>query len=78
MYSWICRHNPVSVLALKFQAGQVAFNPASGYNSTPNQQIVIINQCEIMQIIQCAWGFISSWTKEPVIGYTMIMPGPGL
>ncbi len=66
------RITPVSVLALKFKAGKVLSSLAPSYNIAPTQEVVIINDEGVRQIIQCTWGFIPSWAKEPAIGYTMI------
>jgi putative SOS response-associated peptidase YedK len=66
------RITPASVLALKFRAKHAVSSLAPSYNIAPNQEIVIINEEEERQLIQCKWGFIPSWAKDPAIGYTMI------
>lgn len=66
------RITPVSVLALKFKAERVASRCAPSYNIAPNHEVVIINEEGARQIIQCKWGFIPPWAKDPSIGYTMI------
>ena len=66
------RITPVSVLAMKFKAEYVVSDLAPSYNIDPNQEIAIINEEEVRQLIQCKWGFIPSWAKDPTIGYTMI------
>jgi len=66
------RITPVSVLALKFKAEKVLSNLAPNYNIAPTQEVVIINDEGVRQIVQCTWGFIPSWAKDPAIGYTMI------
>jgi putative SOS response-associated peptidase YedK len=66
------RITPISVLALKFKVEKVFSNLTPSYNIAPNQEIVIINDEGVRQLIQCKWGFIPSWAKDPSIGYTMI------
>ena len=66
------RITPVSVLAVKFKTEKVFSNLAPSYNIAPTQEVVIINDEGVRQLIQCKWGFIPSWTKDPSIGYMMI------
>jgi putative SOS response-associated peptidase YedK len=66
------RITPVGVLAVKFKAEKVFSNLAPSYNIAPTQEVVIINNEGVRQLIQCKWGFIPSWAKDPAIGYSMI------
>jgi putative SOS response-associated peptidase YedK len=66
------RITPISVLALKFRAEKVFSDLTPSYNIAPTQEIVIINDEGARQLIQCKWGFIPSWAKDPSVGYTMI------
>jgi len=66
------RITPIPVIANKFKAKQIFADLAPSYNIAPGQEIVIINDEGVRQLIQCTWGFIPSWAKEPSIGNKMI------
>jgi putative SOS response-associated peptidase YedK len=66
------RITPVSVLAVKFKAEKVFSNLVPSYNIAPSQEIIIIKDEGIRQLIQCKWGLIPSWAKDPSIGNKMI------
>lgn len=66
------RITPVSVLALKFKVEKVFSNLAPSYNIAPAQEVVIINDEGVRQLVQCKWGLIPPWAKDPLMGYTMI------
>jgi putative SOS response-associated peptidase YedK len=66
------RITPISVIAEKFKAKQLFADLAPSYNIAPNQEVVIINDEGVRQLVQCTWGFIPSWAKDPSIGNKMI------
>jgi len=66
------RITPIPVIAKKFKAKQLLTNLAPSYNIAPSQKILIINDEGVRQLVQCTWGFIPSWAKDPSIGNKMI------
>ena len=66
------RITPIPVIAEKFKAKQIFADLTPSYNIAPSQEIVIINDEGMRQLIQCTWGFIPSWAKDPSIGNKMI------
>jgi putative SOS response-associated peptidase YedK len=66
------RITPIPVIAKKFKAKQLFADLAPSYNIAPSQEIVIINDEGVRQLVQCTWGFIPSWAKDPSIGNKMI------
>jgi putative SOS response-associated peptidase YedK len=66
------RITPIPVIAEKFKAKQILADLAPSYNIAPSQEIVIIKDEGVRQLIQCIWGFIPSWAKDPSIGNKMI------
>ena len=66
------RITPIPVIVKKFKAKQVFADLAPSYNIAPTQEIVIINDEGVRQLVQCTWGFVPSWAKDPSIGNKMI------
>ena len=66
------RITPIPVIAKKLKAKQLFADLAPSYNIAPSQEIVIINDEGVRQLVQCTWGFIPSWAKDPSIGNKMI------
>jgi putative SOS response-associated peptidase YedK len=66
------RITSIGAIKVKFKVDQIFSNLAPSYNIAPSQEIVIINDVGVRQLIQCKWGFIPSWAKDPFIGHTMI------
>jgi putative SOS response-associated peptidase YedK len=66
------RITPIPVIAERFKAKQLFADLAPSYNIAPTQEVVIINIEGMRQLIQCKYGFIPSWAKDPFIGHTMI------
>jgi putative SOS response-associated peptidase YedK len=66
------RITPIPVIAERFKAKQIFADLAPSYNIAPSQEIVIIKDEGARQLIQCRWGFIPSWAKDPSIGNKMI------
>ena len=66
------RITPIPVIAKRFKAKQMFADLAPSYNIAPSQEIVIINDEGVRQLVQCTWGFVPSWAKDPSIGNKMI------
>jgi putative SOS response-associated peptidase YedK len=66
------RITPIPVIAKRFRAKQLFADLAPSYNIAPSQEIVIIKDEGVRQLVQCTWGFVPSWAKDPSIGNKMI------
>ena len=66
------RITPLPVIAKRFKAKQLFADLPPSYNIAPSQEILIINDEGERQIVQCTWGFVPSWAKDPSIGNKMI------
>jgi putative SOS response-associated peptidase YedK len=66
------RITPIPDIAERFKIKQIFADLTPSYNIAPSQEIVIIKDEGMRQLIQCRWGFIPSWAKDPSIGNKMI------
>lgn len=64
--------SPISKIANEFRAEKCLFDIEPSYNIAPSQKIVIVTEEGGKKILQCRWGFIPSWAKDPAVGYKMI------
>jgi putative SOS response-associated peptidase YedK len=64
--------SPVSIIAEEFNAEHSLFDLEPSYNIAPTHKIVIVQKEGVNKLIQCRWGFIPAWAKDPKIGYKMI------
>jgi putative SOS response-associated peptidase YedK len=66
------RITSIGAIKVKFNVEQVLSDLAPSYNIAPTQEVLIITDEEVRQLIQCKWGFIPLWAKDPAISYSMI------
>ena len=66
------RSSPISSIAEAFNIQQASIEIAPSYNISPTQEIVIINKKGTKQLMQCTWGFLPSWARDPSMGSKMI------
>jgi putative SOS response-associated peptidase YedK len=66
------RITPIPVIVKRFKTKQMFADLAPNYNIAPSQEIVIIKDEGVRQLVQCTWGFVPSWAKDPSIGNKMI------
>ena len=56
----------------EFNAEQYSFDLEPNYNVAPTHKIVIIKNEGVNKLIQCKWGFIPTWSKDPEKSHKMI------
>jgi putative SOS response-associated peptidase YedK len=66
------RITPIPAIAKRFRAKQLFADLAPSYNIAPSQEIAIINDEGVRQLVQCTWGVVPTWAKDPSIGNKMI------
>jgi putative SOS response-associated peptidase YedK len=63
---------PAPTLSKEFGLEQTLFSIQPNYNIAPSQPIIVIANEGEKKVIQCRWGFIPHWAKDPSIGHKMI------
>ncbi len=66
------RNSDILTITTEFNIEQTSFDLEPSYNVAPTQNIIIIINDGKKQLIECEWGFIPSWAKEPSVGNKMI------
>jgi putative SOS response-associated peptidase YedK len=61
-----------SSISKEFGLEQALFSIQPSYNIAPSQPIIIIANEGEKKLLQCRWGFIPNWAKDPSIGHKMI------
>ena len=65
-------HSDISVILKVFKIDHIAIEYKPHYNIAPSQNIIVIKDTGQRELIQCRWGFIPSWAKDPEMGFKMI------
>jgi len=65
-------HSEISVIKKLFKIDRLSIDYQPHYNIAPSQNIVVIRDSGKRELIQCRWGFIPSWAKDPKMGFKMI------
>jgi putative SOS response-associated peptidase YedK len=61
-----------SSISKEFGLEQTLFSIQPSYNIAPSQPVIVIANEGVKKVIQCRWGLIPSWAKDPSIGHKMI------
>jgi putative SOS response-associated peptidase YedK len=65
-------HSDISVILKAFKIDRIAIEYTPHYNIAPSQNIIVIKDAGQRELIQCRWGFIPEWAKDPKVGFKMI------
>src|SRR5271157_1242877 len=65
-------HSEAMVILKEFRADRFSADYHPSYNIAPSRQIVIIKDDGKKHIVQCRWGFLPAWAKDPSIANKMI------
>ena len=65
-------HSEISVIAKLFKIDRLSIDYQPHYNIAPSQNIVVIRDSGKRELLQCQWGFIPWWAKDPKMGFKMI------
>jgi putative SOS response-associated peptidase YedK len=64
--------SPVDELIKEFGIERPSFTLKQSYNIAPGQTIPIIINDGGKRVVPCKWGYIPTWSKDPLIGNKMI------
>ena len=65
-------HSEMVTILKAFKVDRFAGDYHGSYNIAPSRQIVIVKDDGKRHLLQCRWGFLPSWAKDPSMGYKMI------
>jgi len=65
-------HSDISVVVKVFKIDRLSIEYKPHYNIAPSQNIIVVKDSGKRELIQCRWGFIPSWAKDPSMGFKMI------
>jgi putative SOS response-associated peptidase YedK len=65
-------HSDISVILKVFTIDRLSIEYQPHYNIAPSQNIIVIKDSGQRELIQCRWGFLPSWAKDPAMGFKMI------
>ncbi|MBF0506469.1 MAG: SOS response-associated peptidase [Nitrospirae bacterium] len=65
-------HSETKVILREFRVDSFSTDYHPSYNIAPSRRIVIIKDDGKKHIVQCMWGFLPSWVKDPSMANKMI------
>jgi putative SOS response-associated peptidase YedK len=65
-------HSDRAVLVKVFKIDHFAIEYHPSFNIPPSRQIVIVADDGKRHLLQCRWGFLPSWAKDPKVAFNMI------
>ncbi len=65
-------HSEMTVILKLFKIDHFAIQYKPHYNIAPSQNIIVLKDTGQREMIQCRWGFLPRWAKDPKMAYKMI------